>query len=192
MTKNRFWKTILLAVMLVVTTGASYGQLFVPAVSEIGDNHEFVIVIKGNSSINAKVLMQDGRASTFDFDPNNLNQYPTWKIRRINVSRGPNVKPLSYTTFMCTSSFEYFAFGKSGDNKMMTSKEYDKFWEKDETGKSKYDISDMYHFAYREYVEDDGQHIRLTYHSDKKSSSTTQVWLPTWPSDKLKLVLVKL
>jgi hypothetical protein len=192
MTRKCVQKLLALVLITFTTASLGYSQLLVPVVREINNSQDYVIVIEGRGGTNAKVLMKDGNASSFDFDPNDLDMYPRWKINRITVNRGPNVKPLTYTTYMCTSNNEYFAFGKKGDNKMMTSKEYDKFWEKDEAGNPKYNISDMYHFVYREYEEKDEKHIRLTYHSDKSGITTTQVWIPTWPSHKLKLVLVKL
>lgn len=193
MTKRSVQKLLVLVLMIFTTSSLSYSQLNLePVVKEIKWTHDFVIVIKASGEASGKVLMKDGEASSFDFNPNDLSKYPTWKINRVTVERGPNVKPLIYTTYRCTSNDQYLAYGNKGNNKMLTSEEYDKFWEKDDAGNFKYNITDMYHFVYREYVEKDEKHIRLTYHSDKSKSSTTSVMLPSWPSDKLKLVLVKL
>ncbi len=75
---------------------------------------------------------------------------------------------------------------------MISTEEYEKYWEKDQAGNNKYNISDMYHFVYREFVQDDNKHICLTYHDNKELSSTVKVLMKSWPNDKLKLVLVKL
>lgn len=193
MTKKRVQKVLMVALLIIATAKLGFGQINLePKINEISSEQKYVIVLKGNGSTNAKVLMSDGNASSFDFDPNNLAEYPTWSIKRIKVNRGPNVAPLSYLTLQCNSNQKYFAYGNKGDDKMMSNSEYEKYWEKDPAGNNKYDISDMYHFVYREYVEDDNKHIRLTYHSNKEESSTSQVYLKSWPSDKLKLVLVKL
>ena len=185
----------LLALVLMIFTSATFSYSQVnrePAIDKINNSHEFVIVIKGNAAGKSKVLMQDGNASSFDFDPNHMDKYPRWRVKRVTVNRGENVKPLFYTTYMCKSNNQFFAYGNKGDNKMITEEEYDKYWEKDDAGNPKYDITDMYHFVYREYVQKDGKHIRLSYHSDKSSSSTTMIYVPSWPSSELKLVLVKL
>jgi len=162
MTKKRVQKVLIVVLLIIASTRMSFGQINIePKVSEISSQQNFVIVIKGNSSINAKVIMSDGNASSFDFDPNNIGEYPTWSLNRIKVNRGPNVTPLSYLTLQCNSNQKYFAYGNKVDNKMITKEEYDKYWEKDQAGKNKYDISDMYHFVYREYVEDDNKYIHL-------------------------------
>jgi len=193
MTKRSFQKAILMALAIFASAGLSFGQLNIePKVSEINSQQNYVIVIKGVGTINAKVLMQDGNASSFDFDPNNMDDYPRWSISRVVVERGPNVKPLTYTTFQCLSNQEYFAYGNKGAYKMISQKEHDKYWERDAAGKYKYNITDMHHFIYREYVKDDNQYIKLTYFDSKEEITTTSVRMKSWPTENLKLVLVKL
>ena len=179
-----------LSLLLVFVTVTGYGQLFAPAVSEIGSSQEFVIVIKGTKSVNAKVLMQDGNASSFDFDPNDINAYPRWRIERVELLRPP-AQSLFYYRIKCLENQLYFAFRQPGDDKMLPKKEYDRLNERDEAGVYKHNLNEKYFFTYRVYIADDEQHITLNYH-DENSSATSRVRMKTWQTDLLKLVLVKL
>lgn len=179
-----------LSLLLVFFTVTVYGQLLAPAVSQISSQQEFVIVIKGTKSVNAKVLMQDGNASSFDFDPNNVNTYPRWKVERVELLRTP-AQSLFYYRIKCLDNQLYFAFEQSGDDKMLPKEEYDRLNERDETGKYKHNLNEKYFFTYRVYIADDKQHITLNYEREK-SSGTSPVRMKTWPSNYLKLVLVKL
>lgn len=181
--------TILTFLLFVSITNA---QNIAPKVSEINSNHRFVIVLEANGSLEAKVLMPDGTASEYAFNPEDLSTYPQWIINRITVNRGADVKPLYYTTFQSAETRNYLAFGNTGENKTISEAAYDKFYEKDDAGNYKYTIQDMYHCVYREYVADDEKHIYLTYHSDKNGASTTHIFRKGWPSKFMKLVLVKI
>lgn len=186
---RRFFLTVLAVISIV---GMNFGQNIAPKVSEINGNNRFVIVIQGKGTINDKILMPDGTASTKDFNAENLASYPTWIIERLTVDRGENVRPLYYTTFQSVDTRNYLSFGNKGEVMTISEKAYDKFYEKDEAGKFKYSLQDMYNCIYREYIAEDNKHIFLTYHSDRNGASTSHIYKKGWPSKYFKLVLVKL
>jgi hypothetical protein len=193
MLKKQLFKKIGLAILLCASTSITFGQLQIaPTISQADGRQQFVIVLKGSSDGKDKVFMSNGVASSFDFNPSDLNSYPTWRITQIRVDRGANVAPLYYMTLQNSQTLEYFAFGNKGDNKMISQDEYNKFFERDQNGQSKYSIQDMYHCVYRPYTREDGKHFVLTYHTEKNGASTTHIFMKGWPSSHMRLVLVSL
>jgi len=193
MFKKQLLKKIGLAILLCASTGVTFGQLQIdPKISQVNGSQKFVIVLKGASEGKDKVFMDNGTASSFYFNPSDLNTYPTWRINRIRVDRGANVSPLYYITLQNARTFEYFAYGNKGENKMISQDEYKKFFERDQNGNSKYTIQDMYHCVYRPYTREDGKHFVLTYHDDKDGVGTVHIFRKGWPSSHMRLVLVSL
>lgn len=172
-----------LSLLLAFAAVTSYGQ---DEVNRVG-SHQFVIVIKGNGSNNAKVLMEDGNASSFDFNPEEISTYPVWRLKRVKFNTS-----IDFFWFKCMKNNMYFAFGKPGDDKMISGEEYQELmYAKDKEGNLKHGWEDKLFFNYQLSIDKDDKHINLNYvPGTDPLGKTSIVRMKTWESNSLKLVLV--
>ncbi|MEA3451239.1 MAG: hypothetical protein U9Q83_04980 [Bacteroidota bacterium] len=177
---------LLVFFLMFLYVGETYAQSNIPpAVMEVS-SETFVLVIKkidrDNLKIGERVVMSDFTASDKDFDPNKIKSYPKWKLKPVNIINKDSYD--RYIALHCLDNDKYYHRKKG----MLDAKEYDKFFEKDDTGNYKIkDRDDLFNFLFYPEIKDT-EYIQLKYEKDESLVLTPGAWKH---QRQIKLVLFR-
>lgn len=184
--KKNMTKTFVTSILIFLSTGLLSAQINLdPKITNISSN-TFVLVTKENPKFEKpqRVIQPDFQVSGDEaFDPQKINSYPKWQIKTVNVSNNDGTSTRQIA-LLCLNNNKYF--NRSGY--MVDAAVYDKFWEKDATGKYINDQKNVYNFLFIPEIKDE-TYLWLRYYKDDKTKLV--VTQSSWNTRSFKLVLVK-
>ncbi len=184
-------KPLLIALIMLWAGLMSYGQLLKPTVSDIASglkNHKFVLVIKANEKFNKpeRVVMNDWSPSDETFDPDKIDTYPKWSFDNFEIY-GRDGKVTRTLIIKNETTGKYFSYPSGHGPTMLTKKEFDAIFAKDDQGKYKNSVTKMYRYIFKPQVK--GNYIQLGI--PNKEGKNLVVTPAHWNTRQFKLVLVK-
>lgn len=171
---------------ITLSVNISFAQLkFAPVINNISDGNQYVLVIKANEKFETpeRVVMNDFKPSEEAFSPFELESYPRWDFKSINITQRDGTTVRHIALHNIDTDMYYHRSGS-----MKTKAEYDKIMAKDENGQIKGKYEDYINF-YFVPERREGNFIWLRIPNDEgKSLVVTNM---SWKTRDFKIVLVK-
>lgn len=163
-------------------------------VPDAGKKGEYVLVTPGNkeSEVPDKVVMEDFKASDEAFDPYKTDSFPRWKIHNVLVDLSED-QTVRYIALQCLANKKYLKKHPENNGAIMVSEEeYDKLWEKDETGEYKVSFEEKIEYLFRPRLDVEEGNIVLGYDTREEGCQSRNCLSPEgWECRGINLIFVK-